>query len=163
MTSDADGPLPFPDKSFDFVLCNDAINHFQNRLKSLREWWRVLRVGGRCLYTDPVVLTGLVSNAELAARSSIGFFVFSSPGANELLLQEAGFHVEHVADKTDGVVEVSRKWREAREKRRATLVPLEAEAKFEGIQKFLAAVQQLAEERRLSRFVYIGKRVENAV
>jgi SAM-dependent methyltransferase len=163
MTSDANSPLPFPDGSFDFVLCNDAINHFRNRLGTLREWWRVLRVGGRCLFTDPVVLTGLVSNAELAARSSIGFFMFSSPGANELHLHEAGFDVERIADKTDSVVEVSCRWREARERRRAALVPLEAEAKYEGIQKFLAAVHQLAGERRLSRLVYVGRRVETAV
>lgn len=162
MTSDADIPLPFPDRSFDFVICNDAINHFRNRSAVFREWWRVLRVGGRCLFTDPVVLTGLASNAELAARSSIGFFMFSAAGANESHLQEAGFHVERVADRTDSVVDVSRKWREARETRRATLVPIESEAKFEGTQAFLAAVHQLAGERRLSRFVYIGRRVEPA-
>jgi ubiquinone/menaquinone biosynthesis C-methylase UbiE len=162
MTSDADSELPFPDGSFDFVLCNDAINHFRNRLGVLREWRRVLRRGGRCLYTDPVVVTGLVSNAELAARSSIGFFVFSVPGANESQLQEAGFDVERVADKTESVVEVSRKWREARDSRRATLMRLENESKYEGIQKFLAAVQLLAAERRLSRFVYIGKRTVDA-
>jgi SAM-dependent methyltransferase len=163
MTSDADGPLPFPDQSFDVVLCNDAINHFRNRLGTFREWWRVLRAGGRCLFTDPVVLTGLVSNAELAARSSIGFFMFSSPGVNELQLQEAGFHVERVADKTDSVADVSHRWREARERRRAAVVSLETEPKYEGIQEFLAAVHQLAGERRLSRFVYIGRRAESSV
>jgi SAM-dependent methyltransferase len=157
MTSDADRPLPFPDGSFDFILCNDAINHFRNRLGVLKEWRRVLRVGGKCLFTDPVVLTGLVSNDELAARSSIGFFMFSAPGANESQLQEAGFHVERVADRTDSVVEVSRRWREARQRRRSTLVPLETEPEYEGIQKFLAAVHLLSGERRLSRFVYIGK------
>lgn len=163
MTADADSPLPFPDGSFDFVLCNDAINHFRDRPGTLREWWRVLRVGGRCLFSDPVVLTGLVSNAELAARSSIGFFLFSAPGANEVHLQEAGFQVERVADKTDSVVEISCRWRAARENRRAALVPLETEEKYEGIQKFLTAVHQLAGERRLSRFVFIGRRVGNVV
>jgi SAM-dependent methyltransferase len=159
LTSDAERTLPFPDGSFDFVLCNDAINHFRNRLGVLREWRRVLRSDGRCLFTDPVVLTGLVSNAELAARSSIGFFLFSAPGTNESQLQEAGFDVERVVDKTDSVVEVSRKWLAARERRRSTLVPIENEAGHEGLQKFLAAVQLLAGERRLSRFVYVGKRV----
>jgi hypothetical protein len=59
---------------------------------------------------------------------------------------------------TDSVVRVSRKWREAREKRRAALLPLETEPKFEAIQKFLAAVHVLAHERRLSRFVFVGRR-----
>jgi SAM-dependent methyltransferase len=162
MTADADSPLPFPDESFDVVLCNDAINHFRNRLATLREWRRVLRIGGRCLFTDPVVLTGLVSNDELAARSSIGFFVFSVLGANESLLQGAGFQVEQVVDKTDSVAEVSRRWREARESRRAILVPLETEAKYEGIQSFLATAHLLARDRRLSRLVYVGRRVERA-
>jgi len=160
MTADADSALPFPNGSFDFVLCNDAMNHFRNRLETLEEWRRVLRAGGKCLFTDPVVLTGLVSNAELAARSSIGFFIFSAPGTTEELLQRAGFHVERVADKTDSVAEVSRRWRDAREKRRAALVSLETEAKYDGIQKFLATVHLLAAERRLSRFVYMGRRVD---
>jgi SAM-dependent methyltransferase len=163
MACDADRPLPFPDGSFDFVLCNDAINHFRDRLGVLREWRRVLRAGGRCLFTDPVVITGLVSNAELAARSSIGFFLFSVPGANESWLQEAGFEVERVADRTDNVVEVSRRWHAAREKRRSAVVSIETEAKYEGIQRFLAAVHALAAERRLSRFVYIARRAEDRV
>jgi ubiquinone/menaquinone biosynthesis C-methylase UbiE len=163
LTSDADAPLPFPDESFDFVLCNDAINHFKDRLGTLREWRRVLRVGGQCLFSDPVVVTGLVSNAELAARSSIGFFLFSIPGANDSLLQQAGFRVERVSDMTESVVQVSHRWRQARERRRAALVPLETEAKYEAIQRFLAAVHVLALERRLSRFVCIGRRVEKAV
>jgi SAM-dependent methyltransferase len=163
ITSDADNVLPFPNDSFDFVFCNDAVNHFRNRLEVLKEWKRVLRIGGKCLFTDPVVLTGLVSNAELAARSSIGFFIFSAPGVNERHLQGSGFHLERMADRTDSVVEVSGKWRAARERRRTDLVSVETEAKYEAIQAFLASVHLLARERRLSRFVYIGRRVENAV
>ncbi|MFO0874161.1 MAG: class I SAM-dependent methyltransferase [Phycisphaerales bacterium] len=163
LTCDADGPLPFPDRSFDVVLCNDAINHFKDRLAVLREWHRVLRVGGQCLFSDPVVTTGLVSNAELASRSSIGFFMFSVPGINDSLLQKAGFRVDRVVDMTESVVQVSRKWREARERRRSALLPLETVSKFEAIQKFLEAVHLLALERRLSRFVYVGRRVDSVI
>jgi len=160
LTSDANEPLPFEDGSFDAIVCNDAINHFKDRRHVLREWGRVLRAGGRCLFTDPVVVTGLVSNAELAERSSIGFFLFSVPGANDALLQETGFRVERVTDVTDSVVQTSLKWRESRAKRRSTLVPLESESKFDAIQRFLAAVHALAVERRLSRFAYVARRTE---
>ena len=57
---DASRPLPFPDASFDAVFCNDAINHFPRRLDLLRDWHRVLRPGGRLLFTDPIVVTGPV-------------------------------------------------------------------------------------------------------
>jgi SAM-dependent methyltransferase len=157
-TANADEPLPFPDGSFDAVICNDAINHFRDRAAVLGEWKRVLRAGGRCLYTDPVVVTGLLSNAEIAARSSIGFFLFSGVGANEAQLRAAGFAVERTADVTDGVAQVSRRWHAAREKRRPELIRLESEAKYEAVQRFLDAVHTLASERRLSRLAFVGRR-----
>jgi SAM-dependent methyltransferase len=156
--ADATAPLPFADASFDAVFCNDAINHFVDRPATLREWHRVLRPGGRCLFTDPVVVTGLVTNAELAVRSSIGFFVFSAPGANEALLRDAGFRVERTVDATDGVVVTSRRWHDARERRRELLVPIEGQAKFDDVQRFLAAVHTLATERRLCRRALLAVR-----
>jgi SAM-dependent methyltransferase len=35
--------LPFPDKSFDFVISSHVIEHFYNPLKVLKEWERVAR------------------------------------------------------------------------------------------------------------------------
>ena len=64
-------PLPFDDDAFDALLCIDAMNHLPDRLRVLREWRRVLRPGGRAVFTDPVVVTGPVTNMELALRSSI--------------------------------------------------------------------------------------------
>lgn len=158
LTANADERLPFPDASFDAVICNDAINHFRHRPAVLAEWRRVLRAGGRCLFTDPVVVTGLVSQAELEARSSIGFFVFSGVGANEAQLKAAGFQLERTADLTDAVAQVSRRWHAAREKWRPQLIQLETEAGYEAVQRFLAAVHVLASERRLSRIAYVGRR-----
>jgi hypothetical protein len=66
------------------------------------------------LFTDPVVVTGAVSNEELAARSSIGFFVFTSPGVNERLIAEAGFALLQREDVTENAPTVSKRWLDAR-------------------------------------------------
>src|SRR5436190_15398144 len=68
---DASQPLPFAAATFDAVLSNDAMCHISNRLEVLGDWHRVLRPGGRILFSDAMVITGLVSQEELAARSSI--------------------------------------------------------------------------------------------
>jgi len=158
--ADAGHRLPFPDGSFDAVFCNDSINHFPTRLEILRDWYRVLRPGGRLLYTDPIVVTGQLTNEEMRARSSIGFFLFTPLGCNERLLAESGFRVVDVQDLTEAVASVARRWRGARTERKAALVALEGEQAFGGLQRFLATVYTLASERRLSRYMYLASKPE---
>ncbi len=153
---DAGHVLPFPDESFDAIFCNDAINHLPERPAVLRDWHRLLRPGGRVLFTDPIVVTGQLSNDEIRVRSSIGFFLFTPAGHNERLLTETGFTVRRVADVTDAVVSVSGRWHDARARRRAPLTAIEGEETFDGLQRFLAIVRVLAGERRLSRFMYLA-------
>jgi hypothetical protein len=57
-------------------------------------------VGRRILFTDPVVITGAVSNEELAERSSIGFFVFIPLETTENMIKEAGFKLIRREDVT---------------------------------------------------------------
>jgi ubiquinone/menaquinone biosynthesis C-methylase UbiE len=156
--ADAAQLLPFPDQSFDAIFCNDSINHFPGRPVVFRDWHRVLRPGGRLLFTDPVVVTGPVTNEELQARSSIGFFLFLPAGCNERLLAESGFEVLEVRDVTEGMASISGRWRDAREELRPGLVALEGEEGFEGVQRFLTVAHTLASERRLSRFMYLALR-----
>jgi ubiquinone/menaquinone biosynthesis C-methylase UbiE len=56
--------LSFADASFDAVTCIDAINHLPDRLRVLQECRRVLKPGGHLLFTDPIVLTGPITNAR---------------------------------------------------------------------------------------------------
>ena len=155
---DAGQRLPFVDGSFDALFCNDSINHFPGRSAVFRDWHRVLKPGGRLLFTDPIVVTGQLTNEEMRERSSIGYFLFTPQGHNEKLLAEAGFAVRAVRDVTDNVALVSGRWRAAREQRRAALVELEGEESFESLQRFLGAVHTLSSERRLSRFMYLAAR-----
>ena len=154
--ADAGKPLPFAEESFDAVFCNDSINHFPGRPAVLRDWYRVLRPGGRLLFTDPIVVTGQLTNTEMRDRSSIGFFLFTPTEYNEPLLTQIGFVVREVRDVTDAVASVSKRWREARAKRRPALVSLEGDAGFDAVQRFLDAVHTLSSERRLSRFMYLA-------
>jgi hypothetical protein len=125
-------------------------------LKVLTDWHRILRPRGRLLFTDPVVVTGQLSNEELRNRSSIGFFLFTPAGHNERLLLETGFNVREVRDVTDAVATVSRRWHDARAKRRERLTAVEGDEGFDGLQRFLNTVFVLASERRLSRYAYLA-------
>lgn len=161
--ADANETLPFPDESFDVLFCNDSINHLRDRTRVLADWHRVLRPGGRCLYTDPIVVTGCLSNAEIEARSSIGFFLFTPKGFNEAFICAAGFRMVLTADVTASVSRTSQRWHEARSKRRGPLCELEGETKFEELQHFLTTVHTLASEGRLSRFAFMGEKTARAV
>ena len=155
---DASRPLPFDDGRFDAVISNDAMCHIRARLEVLREWRRVLRPGGRALFTDAMVITGIVSNEELATRSSIGFYLFVPPGENERLLTEAGFRVLGVEDVTKNAQDVAGRWRDARARQRDALVAREGAANFDGLQRFLDCVHAVSAERRLSRFSYLAEK-----
>ena len=156
---DAAKPLPFAPASFDAVISNDAMCHIANRLDVLRDWSRVVRPGGRVLFTDAMIVTGLVSHEELALRSSIGFYLFLPPGVNERLIGEAGFRLLSSEDVTHDAAVIARRWHDARETHRAALVGREGEANFAGLQRFLGCVHRLSEERRLSRFCYLAEKV----
>lgn len=155
---DASQPLPFPDRRFDALVSNDAMCHIRDRSAVLRDWCRVLRPGGRALFTDAMVLTGIVSHEELAIRSSTGFYLFVPPGENERLLRAAGFAVLAVRDVTRNAAEVAERWHDAREGQRTALLAREGQANFDGLQRFLRCVRTLSAEGRLSRYAYLAEK-----
>jgi len=157
---DAGTRLPFADASFDALFCNDAINHLPDRASLFVDWHRVLKPGGRLLFTDPIVITGPVTIEEIRARSSIGFYLFLPAGCNERLLEQTGFVVQEIRDVTDAEASVSARWRDARARRRDALTAVEGEQGFDGLQRFLDAVCTLSRERRLSRLAYLASTSE---
>jgi len=136
----------------------DSMNHFRDRLSYFREWHRVLKTGRRTLFTDPVVITGPVSNEELAARSNIGFFLFVPLETTENFIREAGFKLIRRADVTGNIELTSGRWHASRQKHREDLIRIEGEERFEGLQNFFATVHKLTSERRLSRFVFLAEK-----
>lgn len=151
-------PLPFDDGTFDAVFCNDSVNHLRDRLAVFRDWHRVLKPGGRVLYTDPIVITGPLSNEEIAMRASIGWFSFVPLGYNERVIEDAGLTLERVEEVTENTAQTSTRWHVAREKYRTELVEIEGEQQYAATQDFLAMVRTLSSERRLSRFAYLARK-----
>lgn len=155
-------PLPFESGSFDAVFSNDAMCHIPHRLQTLQDWHRVLRRDGRMLFTDAMIVTGILSNEEIATRSSIGRYFFLPAGENERLIQQAGFQLLATVDLTQSAAEISQRWFEARSRRSQDLLRLEGESTYFGLQRFLACVHTVARERRLSRFLYLASKPSSA-
>jgi SAM-dependent methyltransferase len=153
--ANATAQLPFETNTFDALLCIDSMNHFPNRLEVFKEWRRVLRPGGRALFTDPVVITGPVTNDELALRSLVGLFLFVPPGINEQFIEQAGFQLIRQEDVSANAALVSLRWRQSRETHEAELLRIEGEERFAGLQRFFAAVHDLTSQKRLSRILYL--------
>jgi len=155
---DVSRTLPFENGSFDAVFANDVLCHIPGRAATLAETYRVLKPGGRLLYSDALVVGGLLSHEEIATRSSIGYYAFGPPGENERLLRAAGFRLMNVTDTSEQAAEIAKRWREARERAKDTLSAAEGVANFEGLQRFLACVHTLTSEKRLLRCVYLARK-----
>src|SRR5713101_3109900 len=91
--ADATEQLPFSDAWFDAITCIDAINHLPNRPRVIAEWARLLKLGGRLLFTDPITVTGPLTNAEIAVRSSIGFYLLVPHGYDECVIAQCGLRL----------------------------------------------------------------------
>jgi ubiquinone/menaquinone biosynthesis C-methylase UbiE len=102
---EADGEsLPFPDESFDIVLCNHGLVHMTDRAKALHEMHRVLKKGHGVLALsvwstpDRALTIGIVAKAirELWPAAAIPgapmWFDFGPEGALEKALTDTGFH-----------------------------------------------------------------------
>ena len=155
---DCSRALPYEGGSFDAVLCVDALCHLWDRFGTLREWARLLHEGGRLVFTDPTVITGPVTKSELDIRTATGFFVFVPPGVDEEAIRAAGLVLLRREDRTAGIAELAVRWHSARARHVAALEREEGTDYFERRQRLLATAAELAQSRRLSRFLYVAKK-----
>ncbi len=155
--SDARDPLPSDDASFDALTCIDSFNHLYERERVLGEWHRVLRPGARMLFTDPIIVSGMIRREEMIVRSgSMGEFVFTAPGVDDQVVRDAGFVDIRVEDVTENMSLVASRWRAARARHKDDLDRIEGVDGNAAFQHFLDVVDTLARERRLSRLAYFA-------
>jgi len=105
---DANAPLPFVAGSFTAVLAIDVVLHLRGRAAAFADIARLLAPGGRVVFTDAGVITGVVSNEEIARRSLHGFTQFAAPGVNEELLKRAGLRLLERVDRTPSLLTSAR-------------------------------------------------------
>jgi cyclopropane fatty-acyl-phospholipid synthase-like methyltransferase len=158
--TDATGLLPFSDASFDAITCIDAINHFPDRPRVIAEWARLLRASGRLLFTDPITVTGELTNAEIAVRSSAGFYLFVPHGYDERVIAQCGLRLLACEDLTANMAKIAEARRASRASRSTALREIESRQTFDDQQEFLAVAARVAREGRLSRFLYVSEQVK---
>jgi 2-polyprenyl-3-methyl-5-hydroxy-6-metoxy-1,4-benzoquinol methylase len=156
-TLDAGGQLPFSDDSFDAITCIDAINHFPDREQLVAEWARLLKPGGRLLFTDPIIVTGPLTNIEVAVRSSAGFYLLVPQGYDERIVEQCGLRIVTSENVTRNMAEIAERRRWARESKEAALREVEGDEAYEAQQEFLRVASRLAREGRLSRYVFVAE------
>lgn len=157
-TADAGGSLSFPDASFDAITCIDAINHLPDRPRVIADWARLLKPGGRLLFTDSITVTGPLTNTEIAVRSSIGFFLFVPDGYDEQLIAQAGLRLVTKENATENMAKLAERRGRARASRSAALRQVEGDLTYERQQEFFEVAARIAREGRLSRFCYVAEK-----
>jgi 2-polyprenyl-3-methyl-5-hydroxy-6-metoxy-1,4-benzoquinol methylase len=157
--ADCSERLPYPDGTFDVVICMDAVLHLKNRFSALADWSRLLRPQGRVIFTDAAIVTGSISIEELNIRASQGSFLLVPPGLNEEAVRASGLVLRLSEDRTRATAEIAARWHVAREHRAVDLQKVEGEEWFTGRQRFLAMTAELAVSGRLSRFLYVADRI----
>ena len=158
--ADAAQPLPFTAGSFEAVTCIDAINHLTDRSSFIAECRRVLKVGGRLLFTDPTVVTGPLTSAEIAVRVSPGLYLLVPRGYDEEVISQCGLRLLAAENVTQNMADVAAGRRAARESRAPELREIEGDEPFAKQQEFLKVVNLLAREGRLSRLMFVAEKAE---
>jgi SAM-dependent methyltransferase len=151
--------LPLAVATFDAVMSLDVILHLKDRVATFSDVARLLKPGGRFLFTDAAVLIGAISSEQVQARSIHGTTHLASADFNPNALKTAGPRLLEAEDRTASLLRSARGRRRARDARRLELERLEGLEEFALEQRYLDTVITLAETRSLSRWMYLSERV----
>ena len=152
-----DGQIPLDANCIDAAVSLDVLLHLRDRPHAFVEIARVLKRGARLLFTDAGVVTGSISNEEVAARSMHGFSQFCAPSFNEYAIEQAGFVLLETENRTAALLENAAGRLSARRKHAAELERVEGASGFERYQNYLSAVIAMAERGALSRMMYLAE------
>ena len=89
--------LPFPSHSFDVVLHSDTLEHVPDPVRGLAECRRILRPGGACCFTVPIIAARLTRS-----RDGMGESFHGAPGDQK---KDYLVHTEYGADAWRDVIE----------------------------------------------------------
>jgi cyclopropane fatty-acyl-phospholipid synthase-like methyltransferase len=152
---DLNEPLAFAAASFDAVVALDVVLHLHDRADFFRDVARLLRVGGRFLFTDAGVITGAISNEDVRKRSVHGYTQFVVAGWNERLLAAAGLRLVESEDRTTSVLKSARGRLDAMQAHRAELEQLSGVSAVAAQQDYLETLVDLSERKAVSRIMYL--------
>lgn len=156
--ADLNEPLPFAPETFDAAIALDVVLHVRDRSLLFGEVARLLRAGGRFLFTDTAVVTGSLSNEEVRRRSVHGLTQFVPPGLNEMLLASAGFRLIEKENRTASAFESAAGRLGAMRAHRAELEHSAAADDLARHLDYLETVAELARREAVSRFMYLAER-----
>ena len=160
MVADLNEPLPPMPAPPDAVLAIDVVLHVRDRNALLRQISTLLRPGGRLLFTDAGVVTGALSNAEIARRSIHGYTQFCPSGWNEACVRAAGLRLVELEDRTESVVRTALGRLKALDNHRDELERLSGVASYASQIEYVSTVAELASRGALSRYMYLAERRE---
>lgn len=155
--ADLNAPLLLEAASFDAAVSFDVVLHLRDRARFFREIGKLLRPGGRLLFTDAGVVTGSVSNEEVARRSAYGYTEFVAPGFNERLLESAGFRVIEIEDRTASVLANASGRLSAMKTHRDELERMSGAADLDAQLTYLEMVVELSRREAVSRIMYLAE------
>lgn len=154
--ADLNVPLPIATGSFDAAIALDVILHVRDRAAFIHDVARILRPGGRFLFTDAGVVTGAISNEEVQSRSVHGTNHFVPPGVNEKIIAAADLQLVESENRTRTLVASASGRLAALLAHRAEFEKLMSADSLASQLTYLETVVELARRGALSRMMYLA-------